>query len=142
MDNTTAWWILSGALVALELITGSFYLLMLALGLAAGAVAAHAGWALQAQLLSAALVGAAAVGAWYAYLRRKPGDGSVRGLRSVNLDVGEVLHIGLWQADGSAQVKYRGALWQVAMQQAEIQPTPGSHRVVELRGNRLMVEKI
>jgi len=43
MNNPTIWWLVAGALVALELTTGTFYLLMLALGAAAGAVVAHAG---------------------------------------------------------------------------------------------------
>jgi membrane protein implicated in regulation of membrane protease activity len=38
---TTVWWVLAGLAVALELATGTFYLLMLALGMAAGAIAAH-----------------------------------------------------------------------------------------------------
>ncbi len=42
MDDSTLWWLLTGALVALELITGTFYLLMLAIGAAAAALAAHA----------------------------------------------------------------------------------------------------
>jgi hypothetical protein len=43
MDNPTAWWILAGFFVAMELVSGTFYLLMLAVGAVAGALAAHAG---------------------------------------------------------------------------------------------------
>ena len=39
----TGWWLLAGVLVAVELLTGTFYLLALALGAAAAALAAHAG---------------------------------------------------------------------------------------------------
>jgi membrane protein implicated in regulation of membrane protease activity len=35
----TVWWVVTGVLVAVELATGSFYLLMLALGAAAAAIA-------------------------------------------------------------------------------------------------------
>ncbi|HOI65513.1 MAG TPA: NfeD family protein, partial [Thiomonas arsenitoxydans] len=41
MDNPTAWWILAGFFVAMELVSGTFYLLMLAVGAVAGALAAH-----------------------------------------------------------------------------------------------------
>jgi len=51
------WWVLTGVLVALELTTGSFYLLMLGLGTAAAALAAMAGYGLSAQLVAAAAVG-------------------------------------------------------------------------------------
>jgi len=37
------WWIATGVLIAVELATGTFYLLMLAVGAAAGAMAAHLG---------------------------------------------------------------------------------------------------
>ena len=40
----TVWWVLAGIAVAVELSTGTFYMLMLALGLAAGAIASHLGF--------------------------------------------------------------------------------------------------
>ena len=43
MAESTIWWLCAGAAVAVELLTGTFYLLMLATGLAAAAVAAHLG---------------------------------------------------------------------------------------------------
>lgn len=140
MAESTVWWLLSGALVALELFTGTFYLLMLALGLAAAALAAHAGLALSSQFVAAALVGLGAVVGWYQYKKRKPGDPSARAERSVNLDVGELIQVDQWQPDGSASVKYRGAMWRVILRPGTEQTT-GAHRVVELLGNRLVVEK-
>ncbi|MEK9804034.1 MAG: NfeD family protein, partial [Curvibacter sp.] len=50
MADTTLWWLAAGILVAAELVTGTFYLLMLALGLGAGALAADAGLAGTVQL--------------------------------------------------------------------------------------------
>ncbi|HNJ45700.1 MAG TPA: NfeD family protein, partial [Ottowia sp.] len=52
MADSTVWWIAAGLLVAAELLTGTFYLLMLAIGAAAGALAAHAGLSLSAQLVA------------------------------------------------------------------------------------------
>jgi hypothetical protein len=43
LSASTLWWLATGALVVLELTSGTFYLLMLALGAAAGALAAHLG---------------------------------------------------------------------------------------------------
>jgi membrane protein implicated in regulation of membrane protease activity len=53
-DASTWWWILAGMAVIAELLTGTFYLLMLALGLSAGALAAHAGAGVAGQLVAAA----------------------------------------------------------------------------------------
>jgi len=141
MSDSTLWWLLTGAAVALELFTGTFYLLMLAVGLAAGALAAHAGAGTVVQIVVAAAVGSAAVVAWYLAKRRKPTDPSARALRSVNLDVGEVIQIDAWLPDGTANVKYRGAQW-TAIHRPGSPPLPGSHRVAELVGNRLLVDKI
>ena len=107
MSDSTLWWLLAGSTVALELFTGTFYLLMLAVGMAAGALAAHAGLGLVEQLIVAALTGSALVVAWYFVKKRRDGDPSVRSLRSVNLDVGEVLQIDEWNPDGTASVKFR-----------------------------------
>ena len=78
MADSTLWWLLAGAAVAVELLTGTFYLLMLALGLAAGALAAHARrWPRQRSSCAAALVGGGAVGGWH-WRRgaRRPGAGA------------------------------------------------------------------
>lgn len=141
MADSTWWWLVAGALVALELLTGTFYLLMLALGAVAGALAAQAGTTLTTQIVAAALLGLGAVLAWTWIKRRRPDDLSVRALRSVNLDIGETVHVAVWQADGTAQVKYRGADWTAKL--ASSAPLePGEHRITELVGNRLLVEKI
>jgi membrane protein implicated in regulation of membrane protease activity len=140
MAESTLWWLLGGALVALELFTGSFYLLMLALGATAGALAAHLGWSPAAQLVAAAVIGSAAVVGLYLNMRRRPGDPSARSLRSVNLDVGETIQVDVWQPDGTASVKYRGAQWTV-VRAPGTPPEPGLYQVSELIGNRLMVAK-
>lgn len=141
MAESTMWWIAAGAMVALELFTGTFYLLMLSIGLVAGAVAAHAGASLTTQLIAAAVVGGGAVLACYFARRRRPGDPSPRSERSVNLDVGEVVQVPGWNADGTAQIRYRGAQWTV-IHRPGITPQPGPHRVVELVGSRLVVEAL
>jgi membrane protein implicated in regulation of membrane protease activity len=141
MSDSTLWWLLTGAVVALELFSGTFYLLMLAVGTAAGALAAHAGAGTALQLVVAAAVGSAAVIAWYVAKKRKPSDPSTRALRSVNLDVGEVIQIDTWLPDGTASVRYRGAQW-TAIQRPGNPPAPGSYRVAELVGSRLLVEKV
>lgn len=141
MAPSTIWWLLAGAAVAVELLTGTFYLLMLAAGMAAAAVAAHLGMGMVSQLLVAAGIGGGAVVVWHQLRKKRASAPSARAMRSVNLDVGETVQIDSWSADGSATVKYRGANW-TAIHRPGVSPTAGAHRVSELVGNRLLVDKL
>lgn len=141
MAESTLWWLLAGAAVAVELLTGTFYLLMLAIGLAAGALTAHAGGSLTTQLVVAALVGGGAVAAWHMARGRRPVGVPAQANRDVNLDVGEMVQVDAWLPDGTAVVKYRGANWTVTSATGAPH-TAGTHRVREVVGNRLVVEKI
>ena len=140
MTQPTVWWLLAGAAVAIELLTGTFYLLMLAVGLAAGAVAAHLGTTVTIQLLSASVIGGGAVIAWHLLRDRSRTEPPAQANVNVNLDIGETLQISAWNPDGTANVQYRGANW-TAVHRSGVSPTPGAHRVAELVGNRLLVDK-
>ncbi len=140
MAESTVWWLLTGTAVAVELLTGTFYLLMLAVGLAAGALAAHAGAGTALQLIVAAAVGGAAVTAWHLRRGRRHG-GPASANPDVNLDIGETVQVHDWNEDGTATVKYRGANWTVVVPEGGVHGT-GAHRVREVVGSRLVVEKI
>ncbi len=141
MDASTVWWMGAGVLLALEMSSGTFYLLMLALGLAAAALAAHAGWSLNTQIAVAAVVGLLSVLLWHFWRGRRWVARSARAERSVNLDIGEELQIDAWSPEGQANVRYRGAQWTAVLRPGQT-IAPGRHRVVELSGNRLVVEKV
>jgi membrane protein implicated in regulation of membrane protease activity len=142
MDEATLWWILAGVLVAAELTTGSFYLLMLALGAAAGALAAHLGLGLTAQVVVAALAGGLSTLGWYLRRRRLAVDGpDVQANRNVNLDVGESVQVAQWDEQGRTQVQYRGANWSARFAGAG-NPQPGPHRITALHGNQLELDKV
>ncbi|MBY0453350.1 MAG: NfeD family protein [Burkholderiaceae bacterium] len=139
MDASTLWWLLAGAVVGIELLTGTFYLLMLALGPVVGAVSAYAGLPVNGQIMAAALVGAGAVAACHQWRKKRLGDASVGADRSVNLDIGETVQIDHWNSDGTAFVRYRGAQW-TAIHRPGTTPRTGLHRVAELVGSRLLVD--
>jgi membrane protein implicated in regulation of membrane protease activity len=141
MEESTIWWLVAGALVVAELLTGTFYLLMVAVGVVAGAIAAHLDLSLPLQIVAAALVGVGLVVGLHQIRKRRPGDPSPRADRSVNLDVGEKVLIESWNSDGTSTVKYRGATW-TAIHRPGITPVVGMHRVAELVGNRLLVDPV
>ena len=134
----TLWWLSAGALVAAELITGTFYLLMLSLGAAAGAVAAHAGVSTTAQIVTAAVVGAGSTALWHWRRARAPRSAPAESNRNVNLDIGQSVRVEHWTHDGTARVQYRGAAWSVRFA-GEGSPRPGEHVIVAVRGSELML---
>lgn len=140
MAQPTLWWMLAGAAVALELLTGTFYLLMVAVGFAAAAVAAHLGGGPVLQTVLAALVGCGAVVAWHLKRDRSRTELPAQANTNVNMDIGETVLVNAWNADGTANVHYRGANWTV-IQRPGVSPALGVHRVVEVIGNRLLVDR-
>jgi len=137
---STGWWLAAGVLVAAELATGTFYLLMLALGAAAGAVAAHAGLQLTGQIGTAAVVGASAVVVWHLRRSRRPAAAPASTNPDVNLDVGGTVQVPAWADDGSTRIAYRGSHWE-ARHIGHGHPQPGLHVIRAVEGNRLMLER-
>jgi membrane protein implicated in regulation of membrane protease activity len=140
MSEPTYWWLLTGVLIVVELLSGTFYLLMLAVGTVAAALAAHAGLPMVAQIVVAAILGGGAVVVWHLRKSASHGEPPAQSNPNVNLDIGETVHITSWNADGSASVQYRGATW-TAIHRPGVVPSAGPHRVAELVGSRLLVDK-
>lgn len=141
MADSTIWWVLAGAAIAVELLSGTFYLLMLSLGLIGAAIAAHLGATVTLQLVVAAVVGGGFVLAWRRYKQKTPSTAPAGANRDVNLDVGETVQVDAWRPDGTGSVKYRGANWSVSLVGGAA-AAPGLHRIVEVVGSRLLVEKL
>lgn len=136
------WFAVACVLVILEMATGTFYLLMIAIGAAAGGVAALSGVDGTWQCIIAAAL--AALGTFA--LRRskfgRPDHTDAARDPNVNLDIGQVLEVAAWHhVSGSsynARVMYRGALWDVDLAEGEL-PQPGKFVIREVQGSRLIV---
>lgn len=132
------WFIAGAVLVIAELATGTFYLLMVALGLAAGGVAALSGLEPPTQTLVAALVAIIAIvllrRTRFGRLRR----GNAAADPGVNLDIGQELEVPAWDTYRRARVPYRGADWTVELAPGP-DAAPGRYRIVEVRGSTLIV---
>lgn len=142
MADWSFWLVAAGATVILELCSGTFYLLMIAIGLTSGALAALLGFGMATQTLFAALVGVAAT-----VLLRRSRFGKLMDNTeaardpNVNMDIGQTVHVPAWQ-DGAARVMYRGALWDVELEtgtEAGSSAAPGQYTIREVRGSRLIV---
>ena len=143
MTDYLIWFSLAGVLVFLEILTGTFYLLMIAIGSVAGGIVAwlwpDAGYF--PQFVSTGIVAAIGV----AVLRRTSyGKGSDKDASidpNVNLDIGQTLYVESWDAQRRARVQYRGAFWN-----CELTPTAeaasGNFIIREIRNNSLIVDNV
>jgi membrane protein implicated in regulation of membrane protease activity len=139
MNEPTLWWVLAGSVVAVELMTGTFYLLMLSFGFVAAALAAHAGVEVPGQLLAAAAFGGGSVLLGRRYRKKIATSLSLGGSADVNLDLGGVVQVDAWRTDGTSTVKYRGSNWDADLADGET-PSPGTYRIVKVVGSRLILK--
>ena len=139
-STSTWWWIAAGALVVGELATGTFYVLMLAIGCVFGALAGYATPSFFAQVVVAVVVGGAAVLTWDRKRKRGPTRVSAAANRDINLDIGEPIHVDGWNADGTARVPYRGSSWNVRYI-GDGAAVPGPHVIAEVRHNELALRR-
>jgi membrane protein implicated in regulation of membrane protease activity len=133
-------WVVAGfVLVIAELVTGTFYLLVIGIGAFAGAVVAWAGGneLVQAVAGSAvALAGAFAVHHWHLRERASTPAGSNL------LDRGQAVVLEGWVDEKArvARVKYRGAWWDARLKDPDGHPSPGSTLYIDSQeGSTLVV---
>ena len=131
-------WIVAGfALAIAELLSGTFYLLVIGVGAFAGALVAWAGGNMLVQAAVGGIVaigGAIAVHHWHA--RQKSGDA-----QSNFLDRGQPVVLEGWANESAnlARVKYRGTSWDARVA-AGHHPAPGTTLYIEgQEGNTLVV---
>lgn len=141
MADSTLWWLATGIAVAVEMVTGTYYLLMVALGLAVAAIAAHLGLGVGAQCAAAAIVGSGATCMLYLRQRGRPRAPTATANSDVIMDVGAVVQVEAWNTDGTAIVQYRGSQW-TAIHRSGNTPSTGAHRIAEMVGNRLLLDKV
>ena len=142
MTEWMIWFVLAGVMVILEMFTSTFYLLMIATGLAAGGLAALTGATTALQFILAAVFGICAT---YVLRRSKLGKfhkGDAARDPNVNLDIGQALPIDQWNSGPggitTARVMYRGAMWDVQLAHGA-DAKPGLFIIREIQGSRLIV---
>ena len=135
------WWGLAVLLGMFEMLTAGFYLLVLALGFAAGGLTAWLGAGIPVQVLATAAVSVAGWAALRRWGPRRRRDGTDVG-RDVLLDIGERVQVDRWSSDRRTQVSYRGAQWAAELDPTESgAPAPGPHLIRRIDGNRLILTR-
>lgn len=132
MSAYVIWWIVAFALVAAELTTGTFYLLVYGIAAAAAGIAAWLGLGMVAQLVIAAVIGLAGTIALRKWRRGEPTSADLQ-----DLDIGQVVIVESWQSC-RGQVRYRGAVWDAEAHDAGADPEKPLY-IRAMRGSVLVV---
>ena len=157
------WWVGAGVLLVIELMSGTFYLLMIALGFLLAGGSRLMGASGAGQILVAAVLALVAVmgvrtvkRAWRRRQGVKEEDSSLRlsptplaGDRSdlidrrsqsdpaANMDVGAAVWVAQWD-NGRARVRYRGAQWDAVLREG-VAAAPGWYHIYQIDGIRLIL---
>ncbi len=125
------WFLLALVLLALEMATGTFYLLMLSVAMVVGGTAALFAANLAWQLMSCSLT----VVAGMLLLRRWK---STQINSNTSLDTGQPVQMLTWHENGTARVLYRGAEWDAEPESADM-PHEGNFYIKQMRGSSLIL---
>jgi membrane protein implicated in regulation of membrane protease activity len=137
MEHWLAWGVLGLALVIVELLTGTFYLLMLGVAAFGAAACAGLGFEFAVQAVVACVFAAAGSYAVHAYRARN------RAGQMPPIDAGMPASFESWIDSGArlARVRYRGASWDARVEGAESLEPGTTVYVIAADGNTLKVAK-
>ena len=137
METYLVWLAAGFVLVIAELVTGTFFLLVLGIAAFAGSVAAWFGLGFWVEALCAAVVGVA--GVFWVRQQRK----AMQRPDMASLDVGQAVTLDAWvdREQGAARVKYRNTQWDAEVEGAR-DLEPGQVLFIHaVDGNTLKVSK-
>jgi membrane protein implicated in regulation of membrane protease activity len=122
------------ALLAAEMLTGTFYLLVLAIGVACGGAAGWLGAGFTMQLLAAVVLGGIGIALvhWWRV------SGAAGRKPEQPLDIGETVQVESWNADGTARVRHRGTQWDAALDDP-VTSREGTLYIKAMRGSTLIL---
>ncbi|MCQ8896017.1 NfeD family protein [Limnobacter humi] len=136
MGDVSFWLVFGGVLLIAELTTGTFYLLMVALGAFLGALVAYFGYSVPMQVAAA---GVFSVAATLGLKNTRKNADRLQVPLDQSLDIGNTVRVDQWQAGHHTQVQYRGAQW--SAESVDQTPVTGTHTIVAVQGNLLKIKK-
>ena len=137
MDSYLVWILAGFGLVIVELVSGTFYLLVLGLAAFGAAAVAYLGSSFPIQAVTATVM--AAVGSWLVHLYRIKNSQ----LQMPSMDYAQPVKFEAWVDQGAriARVQYRGAPWEAKVE-GEAQIESGSSLyIIATDRNTLTVSK-
>lgn len=132
MQNHHIWLIAGIVLCTLEMLTGTFFMLVLGVAALVGALIAWGGYAFWLQAIATSAVGVIGVG-WVQLRRNKAPIKPV-----LSLDVGQPVTFERWisQPEGMGRVYYRGSTWDAHI--APCDAVPGAILYIQAVNNNVL----
>ena len=138
MEAYWVWWLMAVVLVIAEMLTGTFYLLAIASGLAVAGLAAYLGVAWGGQAALAALLCLACVAGIFRWKQQHTNPHEQSNLA---YDIGQDVHVVHWSDDRHARVSYRGAEWDAELAKSALPDSSRQKwRIREIVGSQLIIE--
>lgn len=138
--STYTWLIIATVLLVVEITTGTFYLLMLAIAAVFAWVVHFFGASFLFQSMVFLVTSAILVTLVYRYRAQK--TRMTRPTIADELDAGEIITVHEWH-NGVGETQYRGAHWQVVLDKPQEETPPaGDYRIVRLDGTRIRVTSL
>ena len=159
METQWIWLIAAVVVLGTEMLTGTVYLLMVALGLMAGGIAHWAGVDMSTQIFVAAAVTAAGCLVVKKRMARRqakqrvasPHMGDVQRDPAVQMDVGNSVMVSGWGGVAESgesislrntTVVYRGARWQAVLDAPYEKGYVGEYRIAAVQGSTLVLSPV
>lgn len=131
------WFGIAALFLLVEMATGTFYLLLVALGFIASGTAAYAGLSLIWQIISGLAVSLVGLMVLHRY-RQAKGHVPTQSDPDVVQDIGQSVIVHAWDENGQVSVFYRGANWSARIDAG--QPVqPGEHYIQAVQGLTLIL---
>ncbi len=140
ISATLLWLIAAVVLGILEMMASTFYLLVLAAAACVGSALAFFEVSVAWQIAGFAII-AVAGSVWVSRIRRIPTQSDAQAAALQNIDQGQIVDVAAWRDGARTTVQYRGAQWDAIAKDAS-QLNIGAHRIVEIQGSLLVLEKI
>ncbi|MEQ1838170.1 MAG: NfeD family protein [Candidatus Nitrotoga sp.] len=135
MPSYAYWFLLALGLLAMEMLTGTFYMLILSVAVGTGGLAALLGWDMSVQITCSVITGMIGV----MVVRKMKGAGTAKS-EDQNLDVGQTVRLITWNNDGTARVHFRGAEWDAELEDFKLgMVQPAVLYIKSVHGSRLVL---
>lgn len=127
------WFLLAFGLLALEMATGTFHMLLVSLASGLAGIAALLGLNLPLQITLSAV--ASIIGTVILHRMRGTPTGK---MTSQSFDIGQSVQVISWREDGVARVHYRGTEWDAELESPSL-PRDGVLYIKAIQGSKLIL---